>query len=110
MSQRKIFDKWVANALNVPDNPSLIRPPRKSLFSTLLMLWCIFFILILFSFSVFLIVVLPVYAFSLYFFALYTKVWSGYGYSKAVLIAATFIAFVCFAIISGPIRALIFNI
>lgn len=92
--------KLFLKCLIVPDDPALIRPPRRMLFTYIISNWLIMFILWLLTYNVLVIISIPLWAMLLYMWHYFGKTWQAYCYSKGILNTITFILNIGFFILA----------
>lgn len=88
----------LAEMKTLPDQPLLIRPPRKKLLTLLTGQWVFLFLLILLSFHIILFFVsVPLFSVLVYQYARLTRMWKVYRYSRALLHGMTCLVWIsCF--------------
>jgi len=99
------------NSGNIPEQPLLISPPRLALMFTALRLWVsVLFMAVIAANGLLLFATMPLVVVFLYSYYWFTKLWSAYGCSKALLHTLTTIVWGASFIAAPFIRSFILSI
>jgi len=94
----------VAKRIASPVPPQRIHPPRYRMLGQLALYWLWLFVTALLSFSLLLMITVPVFGSFIYYYYLFSRKWRACGYSAKLLHISTLVLWIIFALGAGPLR------
>ncbi len=95
---------------SIERQPFLIYTPKREFLSIVAKHWFLLFLAVMFSFSIFWLISIPLYGILFFFISDFKKQWQSHRYSTLVLYLANGLMLLVFALLASPLRNGISNI